>query len=260
MDWSKTKTILILAFLTLNLFLGYQVYLSKLQHGVESESAQNTQWEIENYLSKQNITLKMDIPQETPLLNYLYVEYVTSSTFEQEEMADQQVVVDNTVLESRLEKPVAIRDFKSPKDVLNQLHNTIKFADQYKEDVNWTLSAPVYWQMHDGLPMFVAPLELHIADGFIRGYKQTYLLVKNQGSGRKIITAYTALRSLIEKEVIKSGESIDSISLGYYGFKYDAEIQVLAPVWRFQHGNKVEYMNGFTGTMERPLDKRGMVE
>ncbi|WP_232698036.1 two-component system regulatory protein YycI [Brevibacillus daliensis] len=254
MDWSRTKTILIFAFLILNVFLGYQLYLSKFQLGLESDTAQNMQWEMENFLAKQNITLKMDIPQETPELNHLYVEYVTSS-IDGRELLEQKSYLETTTLVSTFLNPIEIRDPKSPKDVLNLLQDKVKHLEQYKEDVRWSLEYPNYWQMHDGLPMFVAPLSFQIEGNQIKGYRQTYLLVRNQGSGRKIISAYTALSSLIEKEMIKSGETIDSISLGYYGNKYDADIQVLAPVWRFKHGDKVDYVNGFHGIIENPANQ-----
>ncbi|WP_139492473.1 two-component system regulatory protein YycI [Brevibacillus dissolubilis] len=260
MDWSRAKSILILAFLFLDLFLGYQVYISKTKQWMEADTGQSGQVDLEQYLSRQNIKLEAEVPQDAPTLSYLYVEYQGFNTIDLGEMPGQRVTLENSLLRSRFTQPVVIGNAKTPKEILRYMSNRVMFADQYQEDPYWSLDGTlVYWQMHDQLPLFVALLEFGVEGQTIKGYQQTYLHVRNQGSGRQIIFAHTALRSLVDKQIIKSGETIENVQLGYYGYKYDADIQVLAPVWRFIHNGEIHYVNGFTGAVESPVDNRIMI-
>jgi len=253
MDWSRAKTILICAFLFLDLFLGYQVYASRTQPSMDVDSVKGLNSDLETYLLQQNITLETDIPQDTPDMRYLYVEYVGIPTITAKEMSEQLVTLENALITSQFTKDFYIGYSSNPEEVLRQLKDRIVYYDQYRVDQYWLHHRRYrYWQVHDGIPLFVAPLEIFIENGVAKGYKQVYLHVRSQGSGRQVIPASTAVRSLVEKGIIKKGERIEQIALGYYGYKYDAEIQVLAPVWRIIHNGNEHYVNGFTGVAERP--------
>ena len=71
MDWSKTKTILIWAFLMLDVFLGYQVYATRGGYLQSPQASQAEKWEMRDYLSQHNITLDAEVPTETPDMTLL---------------------------------------------------------------------------------------------------------------------------------------------------------------------------------------------
>ncbi len=254
MDWSRAKTILIWAFLLLDLFLGYQVYASRMEHWQNTEAVQGDKWDIELYLRQMNIQLQAVVPQETPEMKYLNVQFSGVNALALQDVPGIKVTVERTALLAKLEPPIPIRDQSNPAEILRQLNPRLLHGDQYVPDVYYSSSNQLkYLQLHDKLPLFVAPLEVTIENGAVRHYRQTYFHIRSQGSGRQVISAYSALRSLVEKQMILPGEKIENVALGYYGYHYDADIQVLAPVWRVIHDGKQHFVNAFTGAVERPM-------
>ncbi|USG65767.1 two-component system regulatory protein YycI [Brevibacillus ruminantium] len=253
MDWSKTKTILIWAFLMLDVFLGYQVYATRGGYWQSPEAGQSEKWELEDYLRQHNVALDAEVPTETPDMTHLDAEYTGIGPIEMQEMNGVQATVEKMALAARLDPPIPIRGQITPTELLRQIGPRMMYADQYMADLYQSNQGRLlYWQMYNKLPLFVAPLEVYLADGNILGYRQTYLNIRSQGQSRPIISGYAAIRSLVEKQIIHPGERIENVSLGYYG-SFDAEIQVLAPVWRIIHDGKQHFVNGFTGAQERPL-------
>jgi regulatory protein YycI of two-component signal transduction system YycFG len=252
-DWSRAKTILIWAFLLLDLFLGYQVYASRMQHWQGAEAIDGSKWDIELYLKQLNITMDTDVPNETPEMKYLNVEVPGINALALQDIPGISVSVEKTALAAKLKPPMPVRGEMSPGELLRQLGTRMLHANEYAADL--IQSRPgrlVYLQQYDKLPLFVAPLEIYFENGAVDSYRQTYFHIRSQGSGRQVISAYTAIRSLVEKQIILPGEKIQNVQLGYYGY-YDADIQVLAPVWRVIHDGKLHYVNAFTGAIERPV-------
>lgn len=256
MDWSRAKTILIWAFLILDLFLGYQVSATRNLQWNNPESLKAAAGDIELYLKQQNITLISEMPQEAPEMKYLNVEY-QGFQIPMNMMPGQRITLQKTEIVSYFNQPLPASDVKNLDDWLQGMDQRVMYANFYHPDKLLSNKDKLYyWQYHGRFPLFVAPLEFTIEDNLVKKYKQTYVHIRNQGSGRQVISAYTALRSLVENEIIKQGEKIEDVTLGYYGYYYDADIQVLAPVWRFIHDGKTDYINGFTGAIERPPDEK----
>ncbi|MCG5027019.1 two-component system regulatory protein YycI [Anoxybacillus flavithermus] len=253
MDWSRAKTILIWAFLFLDLFLGYQVYVTRFSHWQSPEAVQADRWDIEMYLNQQNISLEAEVPQETPAMTYLNAEYAGINAITLQEIPGIRVTMEKMARAARLDPPRPIRGQFTPGDLLRQLGPRMLHADQYTADLYQSSQGRLlYWQTYKKLPLFVAPLEIYLEDGAVLGYRQTYLHLRSQGASRQVISPYTAIRSLVDKRIIQPGERIESVRLGYYG-SYDADVQVLAPVWRVIHDGKQHFVNAFTGALERPL-------
>ena len=263
MDWSRAKSILIWAFLFLNLFLGYQVYVSRSAHWLDAEAVQGSKWDIELYLRRQQITLQADVPQETPEMKYVNVENYGFNVLALQELQGLKVMVeeDRSAITVQLAPPVPFDKQMERDDLLRMQGLRILYEDQYGADPYLANQQNIrYWQLHGNYPIFNAPLDIFLRGNLVTGYSQTYFHIRSQGSARQVVSAYTALRSLVEKEVIKPGEKIESVTLGYFGYHYNADIQVLAPVWRVIHNGKIDYINGFTGALEQPLDTRKVTE
>jgi regulatory protein YycI of two-component signal transduction system YycFG len=261
MDWSRAKTILIWAFLFLDLFLGYQVYVSRTELWLNAEAVQGSKWDIELYLRQQQITLLAEVPQETPEMKYVNVENFGFDILALQETQGLKVTVENerSAISAQLMQPLPFDKQTDPDDLLRQMGQHLLYEDQYRADPYLSNKQKIkYWQLHGKYPIFNAPLDIHLENNLVTGYSQTYFHIRSQGSARQVISAYTALRSMVEKQIIAPGEKIESVMLGYFGYHYDADIQVLAPVWRVIHDGKTDYINGFTGAIERPLDTRNV--
>lgn len=75
MEWGRAKTILILAFLMLNLILAYQVWESKLRLPDESNDIQLIAEEVMAVAASKNIQIEAAIPTETPRMNEITVTF-----------------------------------------------------------------------------------------------------------------------------------------------------------------------------------------
>ncbi|WP_126429170.1 two-component system regulatory protein YycI [Brevibacillus marinus] len=258
MDWSRAKTILIAAFLLLDLFLAYQVYESRTQQWNEVQLIRKGAGNIELLLDERNIRLAMEIPEDTPQMQYVHVEYLSEAVLNQHPLPpDQQMTISDSLIMARFAQPIPLNDSQNAAELLRELRHRVMYAEQYQPDKYYTERGIFrYWQQYEGLPIFVAPLELYVQQDAVTGYQQSYLRIRNHGDGRQVISAYTALRSLLEKQLIRNGETIEDVTMGYFGHEYDADVQVLAPIWRIIHNGKIDYVNAFTGAVERPLDDR----
>lgn len=256
MDWSRAKTILIWAFLVLDLFLAWHVYTTRTRLWTAPDVVQGEAANLETYLAGKGISLAAEVPQETPVMTYLNVEYQWFPAEGMKELPGQQLTLEQNGIVSRFLQPIPVPDGKNQDDLLKVLSQRVMHAEQYRHDPVMTRAGRlVFWQMYEKRPLFVAPLEVYVEDGRAVGYRQTLVQIRNLGTGRQVISAYVALRSLVDKEIIQDGERIEDVSLGYYGHTYDANIQVLAPVWRIVHSGQVHYVNGFTGIVERPEEE-----
>jgi len=75
MDWSKAKTILIVAFIITNLLLAYVLLNSEKQ--VETTLNDSFVEDVIGILERKNITINVNIPRDIPSLNTIMVEYET---------------------------------------------------------------------------------------------------------------------------------------------------------------------------------------
>ena len=75
MDWNKTNTILIAAFIILNIFLFTSSYNDIFSEEYDVTSDKEFIDNVENILKKKNITLSANLPEETYMLPTLNTEY-----------------------------------------------------------------------------------------------------------------------------------------------------------------------------------------
>ncbi|WP_164984976.1 two-component system regulatory protein YycI [Ammoniphilus sp. CFH 90114] len=253
MDWRRAKTLLILAFLILDSFLFYQFWTSR-SHDLEvGQQNMGTSSSLQDVLKAKNIQLAIEPPTDMPEMHYLNVRYENFEMRLVSKLPNQNSRWEGHVFESRF-----IRNLPSPLTMMkSEVQKTFSEHILYFEDykVDSMVQYPeklVYFQQWEGYPLFGATLELNHNDQKVMGYRQAYFQVVNKGSGKKVISSLTALRTLIENGMIAYGETVHAIELGYFGHTYDAEIQVIAPVWRIVHGtNQVHYINAITGVMEK---------
>lgn len=205
-------------------------------------------------LKARNITLAFEPPAEAPELFYLNVSFEDYKVLDQEKLANQDIQIEGNTLRGRFHKALTHPGSLSRGELMRIYGDQIPFFQEYKQDLK--LKQPgsiIYVQQWNSYPFFGATLDLKVRDNKVIGYEQKHFRVVNKGSGKKVIPSLTALRTLIENGLIKTDETVHSIELGYYGHTYDADIQVIAPVWRITHGSsEVHYVNGITGVIEKP--------
>jgi regulatory protein YycI of two-component signal transduction system YycFG len=249
-DWSRAKTILILSFLFLDLFLAYQLWGEKKQ-AVLGEISQFQIDELEQRLKDAKIAYG-NIPTETPKMHYISI--APEMHLEQEYQGfaktvkwegDQVIIRFNRSIPLNHSMPEEERDRVIKEGKRIPAIEDYDFDPYLSQESEW-----VYNQRIKGYPIFNSLLILSIDQSGWSGYKQSHYQSLEQGVTRKVVSAYTALAVLLENGILTEGEKVESIELGYFVEKnYDTEVKWLVPVWRVIHTNGIHYVNGFTGTM-----------
>jgi len=240
MDWGKAKTILIVAFFLLNIFLGYQLY-SRFQGGVSFPSGYFVPSNFEELLSSRNITLESPLPQESPILSFISGYYVDLfALFPSTET--RQVIGD--------QKGIKVY-YHTPVPYLTNGRIEAPFIEDYifEKSIS-TASETRYTQLLNNYPVFNATLELKIENEKITGFNQRYVKVMSKGLDHRMIPALTALRMLVDNGYVRYGETITSITPGYYAQETSGNIEVFVPVWRVVHNGQIHYVHGINGALE----------
>jgi regulatory protein YycI of two-component signal transduction system YycFG len=245
MNWGRAKTILILAFLFLNVLLSYQLWADRFSPTASERDSANLVEETEKLLSTKRIRVMPSIPKDTPKLTTINVRYP------EEYRNPKQVTLAKPIKFINLLSRTTLREIESKATIshFNSYQLDTANASEAKDDVH------VFHQIYREMPMFDVTLQLFAENGEITGYKQAYVEVKSGGgpgepSGQKIISAYAAIRTLAES-YLSEGAVITDIRLGYHGQLFDSEDQTLVPNWRITLSDgEPYYVHAFTGAVE----------
>jgi regulatory protein YycI of two-component signal transduction system YycFG len=235
-DWSRAKSILIIAFLLLNIVLGYQLLKGS---GSGSDLPGDMPEETNKLLRSKNIQLNAVLPTDTPRLREITVTY--NDQFKNEKVMLQEPIRLNAIL-SKFDQKESETITEIPK------------FDAYQHDpVSSKEGVYVLNQMYNQLPLFDVRLELDEKGGEIVSYKQAYVDVQQgdrQKEEQKVIPAYVALRTLIEKYLLE-GSTINDVRLGYHGQMFNSQVQYMVPYWRVTTGKgSVYYIHAFNGAVD----------
>lgn len=259
MDWSKAKTILIVTFLLLDLFLGYQVMYSYNRDRAGMPQGELIPSSMDELLQSRQIKLAVSIPSGTPEMYYLHVRFTGFTGHVEKLIGQPETGSRGSGVIVAFDGPLSVPNPENRSDLLKFMEPYIAFSRDYIYDTRASSKTMAHYvQMYQRYPLFSVPLDIQVKGSQVFGYSQTHVQIISQGNGRRVIPALAAVRTLIDNGYIRYGEEISDISLGYYGHMYDADIQVLAPVWRIMHTNGTQYVNGITGAVEQmpPLEKK----
>ena len=245
MDWSRAKSILIYAFLLLNIVLGYQLWQDVRVHINTEQDWTSLSEETRRIMDVKQITVTSNIPAETPSLSEISYRMLDS---------DER----KTVMQEPVESKVL---YMSTRDMINELEDEIPHIEvyQYDQAIGGDGTFILHQQMVNGLPLFEVKLELYYENQLINAFRQKYAEISDMktADGQKILPASQALDTVIEKH-LSPGSNVIDIKLGYHGQLFDTETQVAAPSWRLLLENgDIYYMNAINGAVEHvPAGKK----
>ena len=245
MDWGRAKTILIFSFLALNLILGYELWAGRWNPGGAKSATADIAEELGQMLQARNIHVEPTIPKDVPKMREIVVKWVEGDQF------GKWV---------QLPKPIPYNSLLSKgsiRELLNQMGHLIEKPEAYRFDPVFSEEGHyVLNQMYGDYPLFDINLELAINDGHLTAYRQLYVeadLNAQPNEEKKVIPAYTALRTLADK-YLADGSVITDIRLGYHGQYFDSEkwtVLPAFPTWRVAVASgDVYYVHAFRGDVE----------
>ncbi|TDL32032.1 hypothetical protein E2R51_12530 [Jeotgalibacillus sp. S-D1] len=239
MDWSKTKTIFIIVFLILDIFL-FTLFMNKYQ---SSQLEVKSELTFDQRFLKDNITFETPPPDDVDAHPYLNASVYRFSASEVSDLKGQTASVrNNLVLESKLDTPLDIDDPSDPEELEDYLEEFVTGGEDYTFwDYQEGENRLIYHQEFKDMPLYHninGRLVVHLNDSNQAiGYEQTMLTsIEEFAEEQTIITPETALEGFYRRNIIEPNSEVIEVELGYYPFiqlsEATANTQVLTPTWR----------------------------
>ncbi|WP_123042615.1 two-component system regulatory protein YycI [Cohnella candidum] len=222
MDWRRAKSVLILAFLMLNVLLGYQLWTEWRAQVSTSVDWTSLPAETRQIMQEKKIRIDAQIPAETPSMKDL-----SFKLKEQPAKGDKARIP--------IAKPPESRIVFNTQELSDALGGTIPEIGKYAyDDPGSREGVFVLNRIVDGFPMFDIHLELYNSEQRIQSYRQDIVqtLASDVSQEQRVLPASQAVAVVINN-YLPANSVIKDIRLGYHGQIFpDAETQVSAPSWR----------------------------
>ncbi|CAM3808676.1 two-component system regulatory protein YycI [Alkalicoccus chagannorensis] len=258
MDWSRTKSIFIITFVLLNIFLGYQ--LTEMQQ--RQNLAELATPALDSRLEEQRIDIDIDDPDEERSGSPITAEVrAFEPVLLNQSLDDQEIdVEDDTTILSQLDDPYPVTMTSIRASVEPFLERFVFRGEEYRvveydeDEQEIRLLQEFEGRIIDQYERDDFHLVLHVNDSDeIAAYEQTYLEVTDRGDDRELLTTMSALEVLLDDNTIGIGTNVavTEAQLGYYSLmEVDANFQVYAPAWRITIDEEAYYVNAMTGDIQ----------
>lgn len=268
MDWSKSKSIFIIVFLILDIFL-YSLYLNRYTEAQKVEVLGEKT--IEARLKDDNITYA-ELPNiETAPYLYGSVKHFTEEDLQF--LNNNEVTIENdTKIIVTLKDPIAIEDVDNPSNYVDFLQTNIIDSPSYMLwDVDETNQTVTFFQRTNNRTIYYnnhGMVKLYLnTDNEIYKYEQTLFidLVENEEQ-EELWSPIQVIQLLYSKNLLKQDSSISQVKLGYSTLIQYTQTQVLVPTWEIRVKTKDDkeeeyFVNAVEGkVIELQLDQTKVEE
>lgn len=250
MDWSKTKTIFIMVFLVLDIFLLYQFLEKKKTNQFESIPETS----VEDQMKQEEIIIP-DLQNEQVKENILMGKRKEFSKDDSKKFKNQELFLDEkTKLIATLKKTIIVSKDFDPDELSEFLKENIYEGQSYKF---WSFdkksNSIVYYQSY-GNKIFYnntnAKLTLMLNENReIVSYEQTFLEdIKPMNKKEEVLRPFKAIVTLYNKGYLPEKSEITDVELGYYSLlKSSTASYLLTPTWRIVVDGKDMFVKAFDG-------------
>ena len=251
MDWSKIKTIFIVTFLILDVYLLYQ--FMKIRDANKYEVI--TETSFVDKLKADEIKY-VELPKVPIKDQYLSAKPKIFTYGDIDKLKGQRAtsIEPSSTLVVKLDKPVQLSSKFKPADLASFLQENILYGDHYqfwkKDDNKQTIT---YIQQYNNYPLYEnmnGMITFNVnEDNQITSYQQTYLEeIQKLTAKEEILPPLKAIETLHQKGILRPKSKITKIELGYSTLIQLAASQVLAPTWHFVVNDKQSlFVNAFEG-------------
>lgn len=242
MDWSRGKTIFILSFLVLDIFLILQI--------IDQKSASTYDYlsdvPVEEQMAADQITLP-ELPQGPE--EEFYIE-ANVRDFSMENLANPakngQLSEESHELQITLDSPYELGENWHISDVDRFVKNFIDSGSEYRYwDYDKTKNTITYFQQYNG-KLFYNNRDARIVlqlneDQEIVSYSQTMLEDITEIKNQAILSALDAVLILYKNRLLERNDEVIDVELGYYTLVPLKSSQILAPTWRISIAGKDDF-------------------
>lgn len=256
MQWSQIKTIFILCFLVLNIYLALQFFDKREQTDVSIlERHEST---LEDQLEAENITYG-DLPEEDLEESFISV---GQKTFSDEEISmlnklknqKSTTVINKNLIISQYDKPIGFSSNQSNKEIEEYVKGTFIYPEEY-EFWNWNkeLNVLIFFQKKMDRPVYFNQNGLVLVfldkNDELKFYVQTMLGDASTRRDRQsLIQPIKAIETLYDNNELYSGDDIGPVDIGFHTRVPLANgVQVFVPTWKVTVNKEKSY---FVNAME----------
>ncbi len=280
MDWSRAKSLLIIAFLLTNLYLLFNIYDNNYRHLTADNQEIN---EVIDVLENKGIELIPDIPRDVSVPGILTVEYQEISPQHLASIffgvSDIEPIIQNgTTIYMKDEKKLEIKNNReiiyldlalkddqkgtlTAKDAVKTGNSFLKTTGLYTPAMVVDEIVPTskgysisYVQEYKDVLLEVSYVQLEVTPKGIYSMNMLWLKPKHMEKGRKKImpAAQALLKIVSSKEFADNPPSrIDDITLvNYFNWEGAKEGEAF-PAWKVQVEGKSYYINALTGQYDK---------
>ena len=234
MDWNKTKTIFIVVFSILNIFL-YSLYLDRYNDAQNLQVMGETS--IEESLREDDISYG-ELPVYDEESYYVSAEISAFSEEQLKKLIDQKfTLVDEAHLISKLIVPYPLKNAKGEEQFTEFLATHVLNGKEY---VLWNRDEEnrqaTFFQKVDTYPIFFNKNAMLLInwdeDENIISYEQSMFgEFINFNKKKDILLPIEAINTLYSRDYLRKGSTVLNISLGYSTHFLLTKTQVFAPTW-----------------------------
>lgn len=248
MQWSQIKTLFILCFLALNIYLLIQ-FVDK-QKESDFGVLDRTTSTIEEQLKLDEIKTG-DLDSEVTEASYISL---LQRTFTKEDLKQltqlpnqKPEIIHHNFIVSLFDDPVAIPEGASKDDITKIVGSNTLFPSQY-EYWSWNkeMNVLIFFQLKDSRPVYFNQhglLLVYLNDNNeIEFYTQTMLgEAENQGELKTLNRPMQAIETLYKKNKLYHKDEVTNVKMGYYTRVLSEGVQVFAPTWKVSVNEERNY-------------------
>ncbi|HLR79591.1 MAG TPA: two-component system regulatory protein YycI [Bacillota bacterium] len=249
MQWSRIKTLFILCFLVLDIYLLF-IFLDK-QKEADIAILERPDMTIENQLEAENIKVGK-LPEEQPDESFLSVkqkEFTDSEIQKLEKKDHQQLsVINDTLIFSQFDDPIAVPDKAKSETITELIKDQVLHPEEYVFwDWNKEFNVILFFQKKNDRPIYFNQNGMILFflndDNEIVSYTQTMLGEQEDRDDKKsIIKPIKAIETLYRWSQLNEGEQVTSMNMGYHTIvPLPDGVQVFVPTWKVTVNDERNY-------------------
>jgi hypothetical protein len=269
LDWSRAKSALIVAFLVLDLFLGWQVRNRVVGMEPGSDLTVADVRSVQAKIEAGGVRVECPLPRSRPSLSYLVVRPGTAVLRDtqarllgaEDSPGGLATLLDNGVLIYTRE--VGSHAGAMPKnDAIGAARAFVeRFAGRPMDlEFDYAVALGEAWLINfcskfDGKPVFDSYARVLVRGAEVAEARFSWFEPVGYSQQRRSVVASTdaVMAAVAELGGGARGQSVAGVSLGYHSEPYDAKQWESVPVWRVLFGSgQAVYVNAHTGEVERP--------
>lgn len=254
MDWRRTKTIFIITFLILNIFLVFQILEKRESNQLEilAEASMEEQFKVDE-ISYGALPKAPDKASYISGNSYVFKEEDKKKLAEQGQKAE---IIDEIKLSATWEEPIPLPEMNMITRLETIFQEELLFGEKYEfwgyNPMNKSL---IFFQQYDGKNIYSnssAMVVAYLNDlNELISYEQTYIVdLEKMDVEQDVIPVLDALYNLYNTGDLKPGSEVGNVTLGYYTLVDYTNSHVLIPTWHIVVNEKEDFfVNAFEGSV-----------